>query len=228
MTHEPLVVVPAGDTAAHPRPGDFILTRSDSLVSTFIRCGARRRYKGEDRIFTRYNHAALIIDEDTVVEALYQTGVTINPLSKYEGREYTLVRANPPGVDPDSEIAQAMRRNAVDFALSCVGRPYGFVTNICIAIGLVTGGNFTFGFDGQSICSGLVARSLERMGFNFGERNPTEVMPADLAYFFRVGAESAAQAEGLVVQLDAAQALSTPAVKKLRNRFAGKRKSVAR
>lgn len=56
---------------------------------------------------------------------------------------------------------------------------------ISIAISLLFGGKFTFGFDGQFICSGLVARSLERTNAIF-DRSPSHIMPADLAKYFRV------------------------------------------
>jgi len=70
------------------------------------------------------------------------------------------------------------------------------MTDLCITIGLLTGGNLSFGFNGQAICSGLVARSLERMGYNFNPRNPSEIMPADLAAAFDVRVERATTENG--------------------------------
>jgi hypothetical protein len=56
---------------------------------------------------------------------------------------------------------------------------------VSIALSLITGGKFTFGFDGQAICSGLVARALERTNAIFN-RDPEHIMPADLAKYFNV------------------------------------------
>ena len=179
-----------GEEPQNHQPGDFILVDSDkSVLSKLIRVGERHRYHGARAVFARFNHAALVINSEHVVEAL-TGGVQISPISKYAANEYVLVSADPIGVAPDSEAAEAMRANAVSFAEGCVGERYAFLTDACIAFGLLTGGGLTFGYDGQSICSGLVARSLERMGYDFGPRNPAEIMPADLAYCFDVGRET--------------------------------------
>jgi hypothetical protein len=57
--------------------------------------------------------------------------------------------------------------------------------SVCIALGLATGGKFTFGFDGQAISSGPVARALERTKAIFN-RTPSHIMPADLAMYSQV------------------------------------------
>lgn len=54
-----------------------------------------------------------------------------------------------------------------------------------IAYSLLTGGKFTFGLEGQAICSGLVARAMERTGAIFN-RTPSHIMPADLAKYYKV------------------------------------------
>jgi hypothetical protein len=54
-----------------------------------------------------------------------------------------------------------------------------------IGISLLTGLRFSFGFDGQQICSGLVARALERSDHIF-ERSPSHILPADLAFLFDI------------------------------------------
>ncbi len=59
------------------------------------------------------------------------------------------------------------------------------MTIVSIALSLMMGGKFTFGFDGQAICSGLVARALERTSAIFN-RDPAHIMPADLAKYFGV------------------------------------------
>jgi len=64
---------------------------------------------------------------------------------------------------------------------------YGFMTIASVAISLVTGWRFIFGIDGQFICSGLVAGALERSATIF-DRAPSNMMPADLAKHFNIGA----------------------------------------
>jgi len=183
-----------GETSSTHRPGDFILVHSDRPTSKLIRFGERLRYKGAEAVYAHYNHAALLIDRFHVIEALTDgVGVTVSPLSKYAGVDYVVVTADPIGTLPDSDAAFVLRSNAVDFAHNCVGEKYGFLTDLCVSIGLVTGGKLSFGFNGQSICSGLVARCLERMGYNFNPRNPAEIMPADLAFCFDVRVERAAE-----------------------------------
>ena len=77
------------------------------------------------------------------------------------------------------------REEAVKFAEWSLGEPYAWLTILSIAIGLLTGGKFTFGYEGQAICSGLVARAMESTKAIFN-RNPEDVMPADLAKYYNV------------------------------------------
>jgi hypothetical protein len=60
--------------------------------------------------------------------------------------------------------------------------PYG----VSVALCLVTGAKFSFGVDGQQICSALVARCIERIGEIFPESEPWHLTPADLAKHFDV------------------------------------------
>ncbi len=160
------------------RPGDFILTHGASIFSYLIRFGQGIRFWGRDRPYTWWNHAALIVSEEgALVEAL-GAGVLRTSLTKYTPTEFHLVSIE--GVANEHDREQAVR-----FAEWCVGMPYGYVTIVSIGLSLLTGGKFTFGFDGQAICSGLVARALERTNAIFN-RTPSHIMPADLAKYFRV------------------------------------------
>ena len=168
-----------GEEAAAFRPGDFILTHGNAWTSKMIRFGQRLRFRGHDRKYARWNHAAILIDgEGSIVEAL-GSGVQQRHISVYKPTEYTLVR-----IDGVVQASQD-REQAVEFAKWSRNQPYGFVAIVSIAYGLLTGGKFTFGFDGQHICSGLVARALERTGAIFN-RTPSHIMPADLAKYFEV------------------------------------------
>ena len=165
-----------GERLRDPQPGDFILTHGSALISKIIRFGQRLRIHGDDRKYTHWNHAALIVDSDgSIIEALGR-GITRRSLDDYKPTEYQLIRI---------DAAKEDRAQAVAFAESCVGQPYAWFTIASISISLLTGGKFAFGFEGQHICSGLVARALERTSAIFN-RMPTHIMPADLAKYYQV------------------------------------------
>jgi hypothetical protein len=162
----------------HLQPGDFILTHGASFFSQLIRFGQRLRFHGKDARYAWWNHAALLVSPDGgLIEAL-GAGVQRSHLSKYRQTEYHLVKLGALADDGD-------REQAVAFATWSLGERYAWFNIVSIAIGLILGGKFTFGFDGQAICSGLVARALERTDAIFN-RSPSHIMPADLAKYFGV------------------------------------------
>ena len=166
-------------TEADFEPGDFILTHSSACVSRIIRWGQSLRFWGRKRKYTWWNHAALIVSQQgDIIEALGD-GVEKNELSKYTPTEYTVVRIHPDLITAED------RNEVVNYAEWALGQEYGYLTIISIALSLIFGGKFSFFIDGQSICSGLVARALERTKVIF-DRSPSHIMPADLAFFFDV------------------------------------------
>ncbi len=165
-----------GQRVTDPVRGDFILTHGRAWTSRIIRFGQRLRIHGEDRKYTRWNHAAIFADEaGTVIEAL-GAGITERNIAAYDPTEYQVVRID---ASPDD------REQAVAFARWSLQQPYGWLTIVSIAYSLLSGGKFTFAFEGQQICSGLVARAQERTGAIFN-RMPSHIMPADLAKYFDV------------------------------------------
>jgi uncharacterized protein YycO len=171
------------------RPGDFILTHGASFFSYLIRFGQGLRFWGADRKFTWWNHAAMIVSSTgDLVEAL-GAGVSRSHLDKYAPTEFHLVSIE--GITNEHDREQAVR-----FAEWCVGMPYDWVNIVSIALSLITGGKFTFGFDGHAICSGLVARALERTNAIFN-RTPSHIMPADLAKYFNVEPPSPGSPRGV-------------------------------
>ena len=159
-----------------PRRGDFILTHGDEWTSRLIRFGQSLRYRGASARYTYWNHTALVVDEDgSIVEAL-GTGVARRSIHDYDPTQYTVVRI---------DASDADRAEAAAFACSTIGADYGWVTIASIAVSLVTGGKFAFAIDGQLICSGLVARALERTTAIF-KHDPARIMPAELAEVFGV------------------------------------------
>ncbi|MBV9100299.1 MAG: hypothetical protein JO198_04560 [Candidatus Dormibacteraeota bacterium] len=168
-----------------PQRGDFILTHGQGVFSALIRSGQSLRIHGDDRQFTYWNHAAMIVDAEHIVEAL-GSGVTRSRLDKYKPKEYFLVELGESAHPVD-------REQAVAFALQCVGQPYDWLTIVSIACSLITGTKLSFGYEGEYICSGLVARSLERTNAIFN-RDPEHIMPADLAKYYGVDARTRAAA----------------------------------
>jgi hypothetical protein len=113
-----------------------------------------------------------------LIEAI-NAGVIETNISRYKDTEYHLVHLE------DSLADRHDREQAVKFAEASLGQKYGYVMVASIALSLLTGAKFAFGYDGQSICSGLVARALERSSALF-DRSPSHTLPADLAKKFKV------------------------------------------
>jgi hypothetical protein len=172
-----------GEAAPSLSAGDFILTHGNAWTSKAIRFGQRLRIHGGDRKYTHWNHAAMVVSErGDLIEAL-GAGVMRTTIANYEPVEYYLVHTDADALD---------RNEVVWFAEWAAGdedgndrQRYGFVTIASIAFSLLTGGKFTFAFDGQMICSGLTARAQERTRAIFN-RTPSHIMPADLAKYYEV------------------------------------------
>jgi uncharacterized protein YycO len=159
-------------------PGDFILTHGDAFYSKLIRFGQRLRFRGPNRKYAWWNHAAMIVSKTgDLIEAL-GPGVERTHLDKYKPTEYHLVRLGSLADHRD-------RQQVIDFAEWSLGEKYGWLTIVNIALTLLLGGRFDFGIDGQTICSGLVAKALERTNAIF-DRASSNIMPADLARYFQV------------------------------------------
>ena len=72
-----------GEQVTDPSPGDFVLTQGTSWTSRLIRFGQKIRYRGPDKIFTRWNHAAIFINQEgDIIEAL-GSGVQQRNISVY-------------------------------------------------------------------------------------------------------------------------------------------------
>jgi hypothetical protein len=167
-----------GEEASNPEPGDFILTRGDKFFNKVIRFGQNIRFRGANRKYAYRDHMALVVNSDGNLIEATSTGVIRTNLTRYKDQEYHLVRLGKTAKLGD-------RDEMVAFAEWCLGEPYGWTTLVCIGVGLLTGGSFTFGFSGQKICSGLVAKALERTKAIFN-RDSEDIMPADLAKYYQV------------------------------------------
>ncbi|HYU81450.1 MAG TPA: hypothetical protein VFA31_01800, partial [Candidatus Polarisedimenticolia bacterium] len=160
--------IPPGQADPDPLPGDFILTHGGEFFSRVIQFGQGLRFSGKDRPYTYWNHSALIVSADgALIEAL-GPGIRRNTLADYRGTQYTVVHI---------EASDEDRKEMVAFAEHWVGGRYDWATIVSITLSLLTGAKLSFGFAGQLICSGLVARALERTTAIFDEE-PSHVMPA--------------------------------------------------
>lgn len=173
-----------GDSARKWIPGDFILTHGDSFFSALIRFGEGLRIHGEDRRrrYAWFNHAALVVGDDgTIVEALGR-GVVRENASKYRSKDYVVVHS---GADDHDVKAILSFANWVTEHRA----HYGWFTIASLAFTMLTGAKFTFFIDGEFICSGFVARAMERTGAIFS-RDPVHITPADLAKYYSVSPPS--------------------------------------
>jgi uncharacterized protein YycO len=164
------------------QPGDILMVRTNHFVSKLIRFGQR----GYGKPASEWNHCGVCVGNFEIVEAL-TTGVVRSPISKYPTADVRILSVKPCAIvngehqGEYSKLAdEAMRRNAVNFARSCVGEKYGFLTIFAIAVKVLIKGKIDFNIQGTSICSGLAARSLERLGYNFQPFDPAELTPAYL------------------------------------------------
>lgn len=169
---------PVGHAAMKVVPGDFILAHGHSFISGLIRFGEALRIHGADRTYAYWNHAALIATaEGGLIEAAGR-GVRRAKLSDYTQTDYQLVRI---------QAAEADRQEVVAFAeWALQSRPrYGWPTIVSIALSVLTGCKLAFFVDGEFICSGLVARAMERTTAIFN-LDPVHITPADLAKYYGV------------------------------------------
>jgi uncharacterized protein YycO len=181
VAHSPITIqrfAPGKEAVAY-EPADFILTHRTGLFSWLIRAGQQLRYWGPRAKYAHWSHAALVVDaKGNLIEALGR-GVIRSNISEYKNVEYHLVKLTT-AIPPD-------RMHAVAFADYCVTAHarYGWLTIVSIASSFATGSTLSFGIDGEQICSGLVARCLERTGEIF-DQDPSHLPPAGLAEHWKV------------------------------------------
>lgn len=168
-----------GEQATALRTADFVLVHGSAFYDRLIRFGQSLRYRGPSRQFAYWSHAAFVADGDgNLIEAL-AGGVVRSHISKYRDADYQVVSLDP--------VSHEDRSEALAFAQYCATSHdhYDWLTITSIALSFLTGSKLSFGVDGEQICSGLVARSLERTGQIFDE-DPSHVPPAGLAEHFDV------------------------------------------
>jgi uncharacterized protein YycO len=176
MTTTTFKVYEAGEAAAKFKPGDFILTHHKTIPAKLIRVGQWLRYHGELRKYSHWNHVAVIVDEQgTLIEAVGR-GVVYGHIEEYRDVEYYLV---------NTRLNKQSREQTVAAARSFLNDKYGWLTIVSLTLQLLTGIKIQFSSSNSKVCSTLLAMSLWAGGVIF-DRDPDELMPADIAAAFKV------------------------------------------
>src|SRR5215472_13535730 len=80
-----------GEEVPDPQPGDFILTHNNTWSAKLAQFGQKLRYRGADSKYTRWNHTALIVDnQGRIIEAI-DRGIGLTHISNYKPAEYYVV-----------------------------------------------------------------------------------------------------------------------------------------
>jgi hypothetical protein len=165
-----------GEAIVHPRPGDVVLVRGVGWLGRSIRWFERICARGpEDRVFTHWSHAALVVSGGLLVEVQH-TGVALTAIEKYRAQEYHYVRLDLSDVD---------RAKVASYAFSCLRQKYGRLSFVLLAVAKLLGGRLRVPDRGQQGCVALIVRALQRAGVTF-EHGPTDMSVADLAKRFGV------------------------------------------
>jgi hypothetical protein len=155
------------------------VVHSESWHNKLTQWAQRQAARGEQKRFAYWDHTALVVSRDgDIVESITSQGVTRSRAVQYLFSGYRVVHI---------EATDEARRLVVEYAEWAVdqGIRYGWWSVVGIACATISGGRFTFHIPGQEICSGVVARAMERAGALF-RTTPSHVTPADLARFYGV------------------------------------------
>ncbi len=165
-----------GNEASGLVPGDFILAHRHNLIAGLISLAQKRRFNGPDAVYAHWSHSAMVVGTDgTLVEAEVM-GVRLNPISRYRGNEYHLVRLG-------SEFSSEGRTRAVAYSKAQVGQGFGFLDMFGASLYLLFGWPVRLVRRNHEICSGLVVRALQAGGM-VPQLDPALTLPADLAKLF--------------------------------------------
>jgi uncharacterized protein YycO len=166
-----------GEQAQSVAAGDILLTHRGGMIPRLIRLGQRRRFRRRRRPYAHWSHAALVTDSSGRLVEAESRGVESSPITKYRQREYHIVHTG--------QLLDDGGNAAVAYADAQVGKPFGFLVLASLGVWLATGIRVRWRRGDHQICSGLVARALRESGHHF-ERDPTFMLPADLAEAFHV------------------------------------------
>lgn len=171
-------VAPAGESAQRWQAGDIVLTHGDSLFAKLIGFGQKLRIHGADRRFAWFTHAALVVGPSGELVEAMGSGMRRSNASHYRPRDYVVVHTGAEAGDVKEMLEFA------DWVMAARAR-YGWATVASVALTMLTGAKFAFFVSGEFICSGFVARAMERTGAIF-TRDSVHLTPADLAKYYDV------------------------------------------
>lgn len=161
----------------HPQPGDFGLSTIGGSLGRFV--SFAQLVVGDP---SRYQHAFLVLDDETVVEA-QPGGARITPLSRWLANE-----GHRPLAFSVTELSPLQRALLVAAGRRLVGTPYSFLDYLSLAL-LARGIRPRWVArrvknSGHLICSQLVDLVYQQAGLPLfaDNRDPGDVTPGDLAY----------------------------------------------
>jgi uncharacterized protein YycO len=165
-----------GEEAKDYVPGDFILAHRHNLIAGLISQAQKRRFRGPDAVYAHWTHSAMIVEKDGALVEAEVTGVRQNPISRYHGDEYHLVRLG-------SEFSVEGRARAVAYSKAQIGEGFGFLDMFGASLYLLFGWPLRLVRRGHEICSALVVSALQDGGL-VPDLDPALTLPADLAKLF--------------------------------------------
>jgi hypothetical protein len=131
---------------------------------------------GDDRRYTRWSHAAMVVTDAGHLLEVHARGVGLFNIEKYRADDFCRVRLG---------LSEAARRDAARYAYARVGQRYDLAGFLLLSLSVVLGDLFRVPDTGRPGCVSLIARALQRAGVTF-DRAPPDLMPADLAKAFGV------------------------------------------
>lgn len=160
------------------KPGDFILVDGVTTISRLISFGQRIRFTGEKARYAKWSHVGLIeTSEGGTIEA-FHNGIRRGNVDAYKDLNTCIVSI-------DDVATEADRAKVVRFAQHFLGTKYSYTSYIGLGLWALTGADLSFGLNSHMLCSGLVARALERTSAIF-PRDAQNLAPAHLAEYFEV------------------------------------------
>lgn len=159
-----------------PQAGDVGLSTGTGFIDWCIRFGESRRY-GRGSREASVNHAFMVVDGSGGIIEAQGRGMVPATMTEYRTTAHLLIR--PPYQDDGCVRAVAAMRDMC-------GSSYGYLEIACLGLAFLTQTKLRFGVAGEHICSGAVARALDRGGLDMGDDEEWD-SPADVLRVALVG-----------------------------------------